>query len=146
MNGGEIAMNLERSCGAVVFTRQNGRLLFVIVQERAGTYIFPKGHMVGAETEHETARREIFEETGLQPEFLNGFCQQEDYELSEKPGTRKRVTYFLAEFQGTSLTAQEGEIRQCLLVPYEDALTLIPHENTRRILRAAYTFLTRPEQ
>ena len=139
-------MNLERSCGAIVFTKQNGQFLFVIVQEQAGTYSFPKGHMEGAETEHETARREIFEETGLQPEFLDGFCQQEEYELSEKPGTRKQVTYFLAEFQDTSLTAQEGEIRQCLLVPYEGALTLIPHEDTRRILRAAYTFLTRSEQ
>ena len=58
-------MNWEKSCGAIVFTRRNGQILFVIVQEQAGTYSFPKGHMEGDETEAETARREVFEETGL---------------------------------------------------------------------------------
>ena len=66
-------MNWEYSCGAVVFTRTNGNVLFVIVQEQAGAYSFPKGHMEGDETEMETARREVFEETGLHPDFLPGF-------------------------------------------------------------------------
>ena len=80
-------MNWEYSCGAIVFTRQNGQPLYVIVQEQAGAYSFPKGHMEGNETEMETARREIFEEIGLQPEFLDGFYQQDEYPLAEKPGT-----------------------------------------------------------
>lgn len=136
-------MNWERSCGAVVFTRRNGQILFVVVQERAGTYSFPKGHMEGEETEMETARREIFEETGLKPVFLEGFRLQEEYHLSERPGTWKRVTYFLAEFGSESLTPQAGEIRQILLLPYEQAAELFIHENTRRILAQAYAFLTR---
>lgn len=136
-------MNWEHSCGAVVFTRKNGQLLFVIVQEQAGTYSFPKGHMEGDETEMETARREILEETGLQPEFLPGFRLQDEYHLSEKPGTWKRVTYFLAEFGDEPLVPQEGEIRRIHLLPYEQAMNLFQHENTRRILSAAYAFLTK---
>jgi len=136
-------MNWEKSCGAIVFTRRNGQLLFVIVQEKAGTYSFPKGHMEGDETELETARREILEETGLRPEFLNGFCQQDEYHVSEKPGTWKRVTYFLAEFGDEPLIPQEGEIKQIRLLPYEQALSLFEHENTRQILTAAHTFLTK---
>lgn len=136
-------MNWEKSCGAIVFTRKAGQLLFVIVEEQSGACSFPKGHMEGNETETETARREIWEETGLQPEFLNGFRQQEEYHLSEKPGTWKRVTYFLAEFGDEPLIPQEGEIRKVYLLPYEQACRLIPHENTRRILTAAYDFLTK---
>lgn len=136
-------MNWERSCGAIVFTRRNGQLLFVIVQEQAGTYSFPKGHMEGDETELETARREIFEETGLRPEFLNGFCQQDEYHLSEKPGTWKRVTYFLAEFGDDPLVPQEGEIKRILLLPYEQALALFKYENARRLLTQAHAFLTK---
>ena len=136
-------MNWEKSCGAIVFTRKAGQLLFVIVEEQSGACSFPKGHMEGNETEMETARREIWEETGLQPEFLNGFRQQEEYHLSEKPGTWKRVTYFLAEFGDEFLIPQKGEIRKVYLLPYEQACRLIPHENTRRILTAAYDFLTK---
>lgn len=134
--------NLERSCGAVVFTRKEDKPLFVIVREMAGAYSFPKGHMEGNETEEETARREIFEEIGLRPRFLPGFREQDEYDLAERPGFRKRVTYFLAEFEGGTLTPRPGEIREILLLPYEQALTYFEHESTRRILSAAYVFLT----
>ena len=136
-------MNWEYSCGAVVFTRQNGQILYVIVQEKSGAYSFPKGHVEGGETEMDTARREISEETGLQPAFLPGFCHREEYHLSEKPGTWKRVTYFLAEFKNQSLVAQESEIRNILLLPYEQAYSLFPYENTRQVLSAAHAFLTK---
>ena len=134
--------NLERSCGAVVFTRKEDKPLFVIVREMAGAYSFPKGHMEGNETEEETARREIFEEIGLRPRFLPGFRQEDEYDLAEKPGTRKRVVYFLAEFENEPLTPRPGEIRRVLLLPYEEALPYFEHESSRRILTAAYDFLT----
>lgn len=136
-------MSWEKSCGAVVFTRRDKEILFVIVEEQAGACSFPKGHMEGSETEMETARREIWEETGLQPEFLNGFRQQEEYHLSEKPGTWKQVVYFLAEFKNEPLIPPENEIKKIHLLPYEQAYRLIPHENTRHILTAAYAFLTK---
>ena len=139
-------MNWEKSSGAVVFTRRNGQILYLIVQEKAGACSFPKGHREENETEMETARREIFEETGLQPQFISGFFQQDEYHLSEKPGTWKQVTYFLAEFGNETPIPQEGEIRQIHLVPYEQALQLFYHENNRRILTAAHTFLTKGQQ
>jgi ADP-ribose pyrophosphatase YjhB (NUDIX family) len=132
----------EYSSGAVVYTRRHDQILFVLVQEMSGAYSFPKGHVEGNETEMDTARREIFEETGLRPRFLPGFMRQDEYDLAERPGYRKRVTYFLAEFEGGALTPRPGEIRQILLLPYEQALSYFEHESTRRILSAAYAFLT----
>jgi hypothetical protein len=36
----EIHMNWEYSCGAVVFTRENGHILFAVVQEQSGEFSF----------------------------------------------------------------------------------------------------------
>ena len=134
-------MNLERSCGAIVFTRRNGQLLFVIVQEQAGAYSFPKGHMEGSETELETAHREVFEEIGLQPAFLEGFRETDEYDLAEKPGTRKQVVYFLAEFGEEPLIPRPGEIKRIRLLPREEAAGLFEHEGTRKVLAAACRFI-----
>ncbi|MBR5288856.1 MAG: NUDIX domain-containing protein [Clostridia bacterium] len=135
-------MNWEKSCGAIVFTRREDKVLFVIVQELAGAYSFPKGHMEHGETERETACREVFEEIGLHPVLLNGFREMDEYDLLEKPGTRKQVVYFLAEYGNDPLVIREGEIRRVLLAPYEEAEQYFEHESTRRILRAAYDFVT----
>ena len=135
-------MNWERSCGAVVYTRREEQILFVVVQEKTGAYSFPKGHMEGNETELETARREIFEETGLRPEFVEGFCQVNEYAMAEKPGTWKRVTYYLAEFGNELPEPQERDIKKVRLLPYEQAIGMFVHEDARRILTTAYKFLT----
>ena len=44
-------MNREKSCGAVVFTRRNGKPEFLILREVGGGYSLPKGHVEGCETE-----------------------------------------------------------------------------------------------
>ena len=135
-------MKWEKSCGAIVYTKRNGQYLYVIVQEQGGAYSFPKGHMEGSETETETARREIFEETGLSPVFLEGFRETDAYDLREKPGTRKQVVYFLAEYEGGQPVPRMGEIRKILLLPYEQAAEYFDYEGARRILSAADRFLT----
>lgn len=135
-------MNWEYSCGGVVFTRHGGQIRYVLVEEASGKFSFPKGHVEGDETEVETARREIFEETGLRPAFLEGFCLRDSYQLAEKPGTSKRVTYFLAEFGDETLIPREGEIMSIRLLPYEEALPLF-RENNQRVLTAAHEFLTK---
>ncbi len=137
-----MALNQEKSCGAVVFTRRNGEILYVIVQEASGAYSFPKGHMEGSETEMQTAAREIREETGLSPVFLTGFRETDEYDLSEKPGTHKQVVYFLAEYGGEPLVPRHGEIRKILLMPCAEAMRLFQHEGTRRVLAAAQAFLS----
>lgn len=140
-------MNWERSCGAVVYTRRDGEVRFVIVQEMAGAYSFPKGHMEGDETEEETARREVYEEIGIRPVFAEGFRAQDEYELAERPGWSKRVAYFLADCGEEPLVPRPGEIRGIRLLTYEEALSLFEHEGTRRVLTQAREFLSaRPER
>ena len=135
-------MKQEKSCGAIVFRWENGRPMFVIVEEKSGGYSFPKGHTEGSETEIETARREIFEEIGICPVFIEGFRETETYYPAEKPGTRKQVVYFLAEYGDETLVPQPGEINRILQLPYEEALGCFVHENKRLMLTAAYNFIT----
>ncbi len=78
-------MCLERSCGAVVFTRVNGEIRYVVVTEKEGAHSYPKGHMEGNETEEETASREVYEEIGLRPRFIPGFRQEDEYPCGKSP-------------------------------------------------------------
>ena len=94
-------MNYEYSCGAVVFTRIDGAPHYLLVRAKdqpEGCHGFPKVHMESRETERETALREIFEETGLRVELLEGFRAVTEYPLPTPPDTRKRVLFFLAEY------------------------------------------------
>ena len=134
-------MNWEKSCGALVYTVRDGQPLFVIVQEMAGAYSFPKGHMEAGETEMETACREIWEEIRLRPKFVDGFRITDEYDLKEKPGTRKQIVYFLAEYGDEVLTPLEGEIRRVLLVPREEVHQYLDNESTRKMFDAACDYL-----
>ena len=135
-------MNIERSCGAVVFTRVNGEIRYVIIESIEGIFGFPKGHMEAGETEEETALREIREETGLEVRLLDGFRRVEEYPLPRKPGTLKQVVFFAAEYEDQSPVRQEAEVSAIRLMAFEDALKCMQYENTRSVLKDAHAFVT----
>ena len=137
---GEILMKHEKSCGAVVFTRTGGEIRYILVQSRAGHYGFPKGHVEPGETEEETALREIFEEVRLRPVFLDGFREVTEYTVPAS-GARKEVVFFLGFYKDQEITAQESELRQAVSAPYEAAMALLEHEDSRKILAKADYFL-----
>ena len=96
-----------KSCGALVYREtEAGRAYLCLLQRRSGTYSVPKGHMEAFETETQTARRDVLEETGLdlalRPEFRAELC----YDLPG--GKRKRLTLFLAACEGEP-RLDEGE-------------------------------------
>ena len=118
-------MNYEYSCGAVVFQRINGEPHYVLVRAKdqpMGCHGFPKGHMEPGETEAQTALREIYEEAGLRVRLLPGFRAVTEYPLPDKPDTRKRVVFFLAEYEGQETTVQESELAAITIAPWPQAL------------------------
>ena len=75
----------EKSCGAVIFykSRQNTKIL--LVKNSNGRYwSFPKGHIEDGENEHQTAIREIKEETGLDVVIKRAFVKSANTVLSVK--------------------------------------------------------------
>ena len=130
-------MEIERSCGAVVFTVVDGEHRFVIIQSLEGTYGFPKGHMKKYETERQTAVREIKEETGLDVKILPGFRQITDYIIPGN-GHLKKVVYFLARYDEQTPECQPEEIKSISLMSYEEALKVLQYRNSKDVLHRAF--------
>ena len=138
-------MNYEYSCGAVVFTRIDGEPQYLLVRARnqpEGCHGFPKGHMEAGETEEQTALREIFEETSIRVQLVEGFRAVTEYALP-KPDTRKRVVFFLAEYENQQPKFQESELAGFSLAPFEKALELTEYADSKQILTDANAFLTK---
>ena len=135
-------MAFEKSCGAVVFTRVDGEIRYVLARSLRGHYGFPKGHVENGETEEETALREIREEVGLRPALVPGFREISEYTLPVS-GIPKQVVIFLAEYRDQRIVPQKEELMSAELVSYRKAMELLPYENDRRILKAAEEFLCR---
>ena len=66
-------MIYEKSCGAVVFTRIDHDIRYLLIKNLSGIYGFPKGHVEPGETDVETALREVFEDVGITVQLLPGF-------------------------------------------------------------------------
>ena len=89
-------MRRERSCGCVVYKERE----FLLIQSvHTKNWSAPKGRMERGETEEQTARREVFEETGLKNlRFVPGFRKTNRY-TARRPGkfVGREDVFFLAE-------------------------------------------------
>ena len=135
-------MTVEKSCGAVVFTRDHGAVKYVIIQSKQGIYGFPKGHMEGTETEKETALREISEETGLSVTLIDEFRTEDSHAfVSNGVEKWKHIVYFLAEYSGQEPVAQEAELNSIQLLDYDRAIRLFQFESSKSILNEAHHYI-----
>lgn len=136
-------MITEKSCGAIVFTRDNDDLRYVIVQSKAGFYGFPKGHVEDKESEQETALREVWEETGLEITLIPGFREEDRYTYcSDQKTTEKQIVYFLGECPKSVLIPQMEELISAQLMDYDSARAAFQFENLKRILAQAHDFIS----
>jgi bis(5'-nucleosidyl)-tetraphosphatase len=102
-------MRFEKSAGAIVFYRHpEGKIEYLLLLHGGDYWNFPKGHIDKNESEIETARREIEEETGLKEiEIIPDFKDREiyffrapekDYVVERRNKlTLKTAVFFLAE-------------------------------------------------
>ena len=133
-------MKQEKSCGAVIFREdENGRRFYLILTSVKGHVTLCKGHVEKKETEHETAEREIREETGLMVEFLDGFRKVITY--SPRPGHMKDGVFFLARAAQGKIVCQPEEVADARFLPFEAAGSRLTHLSDRETLEAAEAFL-----
>lgn len=137
-------MKTEKSCGAIVYTKENGNIQYVIIRSKGGIYGFPKGHVEGTESETETALREVFEETGLSVRIISGFQIENTYTFIRNGETiLKRVVYFLGEYANQLPIAQESEVSSIHLMDFDSAISVFRFENLKELLTEARNFLIR---
>ena len=131
----------EKSCGAVIYTQQEGKRLYLIEQMQKGHHSICKGHVERDESEHQTAAREILEETGLTVTFVDGF--RETIAYSPYAGCRKTVVFFLARADRTDVIAQEEEVKAIRWLPFEEAVSALTFASDRETLYKAEAYLNR---
>lgn len=132
-------MNVEKSCGAIVFTKANDDYEFLIITHKSGHRGFPKGHVEQGETEEQTARREVYEETGLKIELMAGFRAEEQYFV--RNAVLKTVVYFLAQAFTKEVVYIFPEVEAHAWSTLPEALALLTYESQKKLLMQAYQFL-----
>lgn len=133
-------MNLEKSCGAVIYRRIGENLEFLSISDRNdGHWGFPKGHVEINESEEETAIREIFEETGLKVNLINGFRVAIEYSI--KQGTMKEVIFFLANVENQVVHIQLEELNDFKWASFQFAKQLLSYKSSKDVLEQAWKFI-----
>lgn len=125
-------MEMEYSCGAILYCCENGKRQYVLVMEASGSYGFPKGHREGKETELETAQREILEETGIRPVFIPHLKRTIRYKLQNS--VEKEVTFFVARYDGQELKSEDKSILSVKKYDLTTALSMLKYPELRNIL------------
>lgn len=142
-------MPKEKSAGSIIFREEGGVPLYLLLhypsskRAKKEYWDFPKGHLEGKETEEQTVRREVREETGINDlEFVPGFKETITYFFQVK-GKRifKTVVFFLARTctaQVTISTEHEGFI----WLPFEQALVQLKFANAKRLLTKSHHLIS----
>ena len=133
-------MKYEKSCGIIIFTRENDEIEYVIIKSINGFYGFPKGHVETGETETQTALREVFEEVGLKPTLIEGFREVVEYYISSI-NVQKQVVYFLGEYKNQDIIFQNEELLSAELMKFNEANSCFTHENNKELLLKADLFI-----
>lgn len=137
---GWVGLQYEKSCGAIVYRKFHGNTEILLIRHvKSGYWSFPKGHTEGSETEEETARREIMEETGLEVFMDTGFRETVVY--SPKRDTTKTVVYFVAKAKTYDFVPQEDEIGEIKWVEIGQSLNYLTYDNDKLIVNKAKTFI-----
>jgi 8-oxo-dGTP pyrophosphatase MutT (NUDIX family) len=131
----------EKSCGAVVFKREEG-FRYLLLHYEAGHWDFVKGQVEPHETERETAMRELKEETGISDaSFVEGFKEQIGYFYRRDGKTiSKEVIFFLVESRESRVKISYEHVGYEWL-DYEAAMARLTFLNARNILEKANAFL-----
>jgi bis(5'-nucleosidyl)-tetraphosphatase len=134
-------MQLETSCGAIVFTR-NAETKYLLLHYEAGHWDFVKGNIEPDETEEETVRRELKEETGItQANFIKDFRQTINYFYRAEGKTiSKRVTLYLIETKETRVNLSFEHVGYEWL-NYQQALERLTFKNSKQALNKAQNHL-----
>lgn len=134
-------MKREKSCGAVIYKYENGKLYILLLKHNQGHWSFSKGHVENEETEKETALREIKEETNLDVCIDNNFRYLTTY--SPKENTIKDVVYFVATPLNDDIKIQEKEISEISWYSAIEALDKITYDNDKQVLKKTIEYLNK---
>ena len=144
-------MSQIESFGWIIYIMENWKPHFLIIKRQALSkkieWTAPKGKAETNEKPVETAKREIMEETGINPDLLVEKWLLWDFMITFPDSNfSKKVTYFLFEYKwdknNVKISDTEGYIWVYNWLPIESILNLVPYRGLRELYRKGYQKLT----
>ena len=132
-------MRKEKSCGAVVYKKENNSIYYLIIKQSRGHVSFPKGHVEGDETNEKTAIREIKEETNIDVIIDKNFKRVNTY--SPFKGVIKDVFFYVGIATSDNIKADKKEVESVRWLKYEDALNALTYDTDKKILEKANNYV-----
>ena len=145
-------MPREKSAGAIIYRLENEVPHYLVLRYIPGHWEFARGHVEQGETEEETVRREIKEETGISDlKIIPGFREytkfffRKTYGLKPEqkktaPWVFKLVIYYLAKTRTKEIKLSK-ENTDFLWLPIKDAIKRTTHKNAKALLKKADEFV-----
>jgi 8-oxo-dGTP diphosphatase len=131
---------LSTSAGGVVWRATSDGVEIVLCgRDGDNAWMLPKGTPLPEESIHETALREVREETGLGV-VITGDLGTIEYEFTDSAGVHhhKTVYHFLMTPDGTGATEHhDAEYDRVSWFPVRQALRLLKYSNQRDVVRRA---------
>ena len=131
-----------RSAGMIIYYKKGNDIEYLLLHYPGGYWEFAKGKMESGETKQMTARREIKEETGLEPELQPGFQESIAYQFRDRYGNRtnKEVTFFIG-YSTTQEVILSHEHQGFIWLPFEQALNKLTYQNCKDLIMHADHFI-----
>ncbi len=132
----------ERSAGAVIYRKEDNQVYFLVLWYPAGHWDFPKGNIEPGESDIQTVRREVYEETGITDlEFVFGFREKIEYYYRRGGETvHKEVVFYLAKTRQKEVRLSY-EHKGYAWLTFEEAYKRVTYKNSKEVLRKAYNYL-----
>ncbi len=146
-------MPKEKSAGAIIFRKEDNQIYYLLLHYHSGHWEFPKGHIEEGETNEQTVKREVAEETGITDiKIIPGFKQyikyffRQSYGLEgeakkQAPWIFKLVVFYTAR-TGQKDIKISPEHTGFVWLPFAQALKKITYKNSKELLKKADDFIT----
>lgn len=121
-------MKRETSCGAFVICDNK---ILLVKHQNGGHWSFPKGHVEKNETKIETAKREVYEETGILIDIVSDEEFINTYKVSDE--IEKDVIYFEAIKIGGEIKKQEEEILNIEWIEFDKVIDKLTYESDKNV-------------
>ena len=130
----------EISAGFIVFYIENGKVYYLLLKH-SSYWGFPKGKIEENETELESAKRELFEETSIKDIEIFDFREEIHYKYHfNGKFIRKKLVLFLAKAKDKKFCISYEHLAGGWF-DFQTALKLVRYENNKKVLIKANEYI-----